>query len=121
MRLERQAVNSRMAGSGGQNANPFRVTYDPQADAAYVRLAKFGPGEAELQLFVEGVPSRADVILDFSSEGKLLGVEVIGARTVLAPELLELAESVSPPENGPDVRHGESQGDPMTRNDQYDL
>jgi uncharacterized protein YuzE len=108
MRLEWQEVTTRVTVPVDPDApgtNPFRVTFDPHADAAYVRLANFRPGDAATQLFVEGVPNRADVIVDFSPEGKLLGVEVIGARAVLSPDLLALAEP--PPENDLGVRRGD--------------
>ena len=71
-----------------------RVTFDPKADAAYVKLANFGPGEAVAQVIVEGIPNLADIVLDFSSDGQLLGMEVIGARAILSPELLA---SANPP------------------------
>ena len=70
--------------------NPFRVTFDPYADAAYIRLANFRPGEARAQVFVDGVPNQADIVLDFNASGQLVGVEIIGARAVLSPELLAL-------------------------------
>jgi uncharacterized protein YuzE len=69
-----------------------RVTYDPQADAAYVHLARIGPGEAASQVYVEAVPGRADVVLDIGRDGTLLGMEVIGARAVLSPQLLASAD-----------------------------
>lgn len=79
-------------------ANPIRVTYDPRADAAYVRLADFQPGAATTQIFVEGIPSPADIVLDFNSAGQLVGVEVVGARSVLSPDLLAIAEPPQQPQ-----------------------
>ncbi len=64
------------------------VTFDPEADAAYVRLAEIAPGQATVQVIVEGVPGPADVVLDFDSAGHLLGIEVIGASAILDPDLL---------------------------------
>lgn len=84
------------SGPNSSGSNPIRVTYDPHADAAYVRMADFRPGAATTQVFVEGVPGPADIVLDFSSNGHLLGVEVVGARALLSPELLAIAEP--PPE-----------------------
>jgi uncharacterized protein YuzE len=84
------------SGPNSSGTNPIRVTFDPHADAAYVRLADFSPGAATTQVLVEGVPSPADIVLDFSSNGQLLGVEIIGARAVLSAELLAVAEP--PPE-----------------------
>jgi len=69
-------------------ANPVWVKFDPEADAAYIGLAVIGPGEAVRQVIVEGVPNSSDIILDFNSSGRLLGVEIIGARAVLSDQLL---------------------------------
>jgi uncharacterized protein YuzE len=77
---------------------PVRVTFDPSVDAAYVRLANSRPGEATVQVSVEGVPNVSDILLDFNSDGQLLGIEIIGARAVLSADLLALADSLPPPE-----------------------
>jgi uncharacterized protein YuzE len=77
-------------------AYPVRLTFDPEADAAYIQLADSEPGEAVDQVIVEGIPSPAEVVLDFNSDGQLLGVEVIGARAVLSPNLLAVADLPPP-------------------------
>jgi len=76
---------------------PDRVTFDAEADAAYVPLARTRPGDATVQVFVRGVPGPADIVLDFDAAGRLLGVEVIGASAILAPELLAAADRLDPP------------------------
>jgi uncharacterized protein YuzE len=67
-----------------------KVTYDGSADAAYVYLAEFGAGASKEQ--VEALEGR--VILDLDAEGRLLGLEVLTARTMLCPETLESAENI---------------------------
>jgi len=51
--------------------------YDPEADAAYIKLADGGYYESE-----EVSPG---VILDFTQDGKLLGIEIMHASKTLAP------------------------------------
>lgn len=78
--------------------SPARVTFDPEADAAYVRLANIGAGEAVMQIVVEGVPGPTDIVLDFGATGQLLGIEVLGATAALSPDLLSAAEPPTPPQ-----------------------
>ncbi len=69
------------------------ATFDPAADAAYFRIAPdFGPGEAVEQHVVERF--RGDVVLDFDAEGRLLGVEVLGARKMLRRSSLDVARKL---------------------------
>lgn len=49
-----------------------RAQYDPEADALYVRL---GEGSAEKQTYMGDYR-----ILDYSKDGRVLGVEFLGAR-----------------------------------------
>jgi uncharacterized protein YuzE len=67
-----------------------RVTLDKSVDAAYIYLADRGGR------YAESVPldsDYGDIVLDFDKDGVLLGVEVLDASTVLAPDLLAQAES----------------------------
>ncbi len=52
-------------------------TYDPQADAAYFRLAK---GDV-----VESAEVSPGVVLDYDADGRILGIEIVGASNILAP------------------------------------
>jgi uncharacterized protein YuzE len=73
-------------GSPPDRAKP-RVTYDAQANAAYVYLVDaIRPGEAVRQQVI------GNVILDFDIDGKLLGIEVLDARGVLRETTLAMAE-----------------------------
>jgi uncharacterized protein YuzE len=51
------------------------TTYDPQADAAYARLA---PKETKIESSREVEPS---VILDLDPDGRLVGIEVLNVRS----------------------------------------
>jgi len=58
----------------------MKVTYDERADAVYIA---FGKGPATVQEVAEGVA------LDWDSEGKLLGIEILDAsKRVANPEVL---------------------------------
>jgi uncharacterized protein YuzE len=68
----------------------MRVTYDPAADAAYVELAgPVGDGEAATTIHSIMTPGdRGEVALDFDADGRLLGIEVLGASAVLPESVL---------------------------------
>ena len=75
------------------------LTYDPEADAAYVALGgPIAPGGAAQQIHSIATPDgRGEVTLDFDTEGRLLGVEVLNASAVLEPGVLDGA---GPPGGG---------------------
>ena len=66
----------------------MKVTYDKDADAAYVYLDPLEPFSSFMYPF-DGVKKDAMVNLDFDQNGRLIGVEVIDARRLLASELLD--------------------------------
>ena len=69
----------------------MRLRYDADVDAAYLSLVDrdLRPGEAVRQSDIVSIPGGvSSVILDVDADGRLLGVEVLGARAVLPPELL---------------------------------
>jgi uncharacterized protein YuzE len=53
------------------------MTYDPEADAAYIYL-----GAAAV---VESEDVSPGVVLDYDAEGRVVGVEVLNASRTLAP------------------------------------
>ena len=70
----------------------MRVTYDSEADAAYIALKPTGPGEARRQVPVKSDEAAGKIILDLDGEGRLIGVEVLKAARGLPRELLDQAE-----------------------------
>jgi uncharacterized protein YuzE len=69
-----------------------RITYDPEADAAYVYLTgdRLTPGRTSIPADPpEGV--QAFVVLDWKDD-RLVGVETLDASHRLHPDLLEEAE-----------------------------
>ena len=67
----------------------MRISYDPEVDAAYITVVdQIGSGEAVKQVIVPREETNAEFILDFDSEGSLLGIEVLAARSGLRPETI---------------------------------
>lgn len=62
------------------------VRYDPEADAAHITLSAAGYHESE-----EVAPG---VILDFDADGRIIGIEVLRARTQLAADTLDAADRI---------------------------
>jgi len=59
------------------------VKYDPEANAAYIRLSPEKVEESE-----EVAPG---IVLDYDAKGRIVGMEVLDARAHLSPELLTKA------------------------------
>ncbi|MGW4050694.1 DUF2283 domain-containing protein [Streptomyces sp. NPDC004779] len=67
----------------------MHIEYDRENDTAYVSLvAHIADGAAVRQVTVDAPGGAADLNLDFDASGRLLGIEVIGARAALPAELL---------------------------------
>ena len=67
----------------------MRVTFDAETDMAYVCLVDaVGPGEAVRQVAADD----GGAVLDYDAQGRLLGIELFGARRRLHPDLLKLAD-----------------------------
>ena len=72
-----------------------RVTYDTAADAAYVYLVGFvAPGAVAQTRPAMLELDQAFIAFDFDSEGKILGIEILGASRVLSKETLESADEL---------------------------
>lgn len=62
----------------------MKLTYDREVDAAYVYLVyPIKEGQAKIQRCV-----NENIMLDFDSKGKLLGVEILNASKVLNKKAL---------------------------------
>lgn len=75
----------------------MKLTYDREADAAYLQIAEvISPGAAVRQIQVEvDDTAQGQFVLDFDSDGKLLGVEVLFASDALHQSVLAAAENES--------------------------
>lgn len=74
----------------------MRITYDGNADAAYIYLIdRIGQGEvAKTSVAGHGSPALNSINLDFDADGRLLGIEVLGAGRALKEETLQGAERI---------------------------
>ncbi len=71
----------------------MRVTYDPEADAAFVYLTSIGAGEAASSTVLDRPIQEGAIIAVFDHADHLVGIEVLGASRVLPREILDAAES----------------------------
>jgi uncharacterized protein YuzE len=71
---------------------PLRVTLDEEADAAYIHLTRdIAPGVAARTVTLDWPAAMINV--DFDSDGRILGVEVLGAKATLPSDLIEQLDS----------------------------
>ena len=64
-----------------------RFPIDPSVDAAYIPIApSIGAGQSVENVVIER--AQGTIVLDFDSEGRLLGVEILGASALLMPGTL---------------------------------
>ncbi|MDQ1353920.1 MAG: hypothetical protein QG657_4229 [Acidobacteriota bacterium] len=71
----------------------MRVTYDKQANAAYVYLAsQILPGSIIDTYTCNPVEVGGEINLDFDNQGRLIGIEILNADKKLPMEVLENAE-----------------------------
>ncbi|WP_396653527.1 DUF2283 domain-containing protein [Microbacterium sp. WCS2018Hpa-9] len=64
----------------------MNIRYDPK------------PGESDRQIAEIAKPDgRGEIILDFDREGRLIGIEVLAAKTLLRPAALSEATLLEPP------------------------
>lgn len=72
----------------------MRLTLDPEADAAYISLVEVRPGDAVRTVVVDDEDlSMASIHLDFDASDHLIGIELLGARRLLHPALLDEQEA----------------------------
>lgn len=60
----------------------LEVTYDHEADSAYIYLKEISEGEVEDSIKV------GDKVLDFDKEGRLLGIEFLDGKAGLPSSIL---------------------------------
>jgi uncharacterized protein YuzE len=72
----------------------MRMTYDSDADAAYLAVEDDVAAGSAVENVVVERPGRGDIVLDFDADGCLLGVEIIGAAGLLRPTAVAAAERI---------------------------
>jgi uncharacterized protein YuzE len=63
------------------------VSWDREANAAYIGFREIRPGEAAKQLEVTDKDGTTAAVLDFDADGELLGIELLDAERQLPREL----------------------------------
>ncbi|PPK65622.1 DUF2283 domain-containing protein [Actinokineospora auranticolor] len=77
----------------GMVAKLVPFTYDPVADASYLDLSgSGGEGPYLRQVLVQNPPGAFDVVFDLDADGRIAGIEVIGASAGLSAALLSADE-----------------------------
>lgn len=70
----------------------MRLTYDPEADAAYIYLAdEIAAGGVARTYPCDPTEVGGMVNLDFDAEGRLIGIEVMDASRMLPSEALRIS------------------------------
>jgi uncharacterized protein YuzE len=71
----------------------MRITFDPDANAVYIYLKdQIPPGGVSRSEFCDVELSGGPVFLQFDSTGRLIGIEILGARELLPAEVLDEAQ-----------------------------
>jgi uncharacterized protein YuzE len=74
-----------------------RVTYDKTANAAYVYLTEPQARAKSAHMYpCDPVDIEGVINLDFDEQGRLIGIEVLAARSKLPEYLLQSAERLDP-------------------------
>ncbi|WP_025156044.1 DUF2283 domain-containing protein [Leifsonia aquatica] len=69
----------------------MRIVYDPELDVAHLLFDEGAP-ISPARVAVGGVPAGGYVDAEYDTDGRLVGLEVLGAQRVLPPEVLAGAE-----------------------------
>lgn len=71
----------------------MHITFDPEANAAYIYLKdSIEPGGVSRSEFCDVELRGGPVFLQFDSNGRLIGIEILGARELLLDETLDEAQ-----------------------------
>lgn len=73
----------------------MKIRYDSSVNAAYIYLvSQIEPGQVKKQYHCDVKKVKGMINLDFDSDGKLLGIEVLDADHFLSKELLDKADVI---------------------------
>ena len=73
----------------------MRITYDRQADAAYLHLTDRPRPGRQVTTRAQPPPGLGAFIALNWHDGRLTGIEILDASTILPPDLLDQAEPAS--------------------------
>ena len=70
----------------------MKLTYDGQADMAYLYIAEdVADGDAAVTVVVDDEDLRGDLAVDLDADGRVLGIEIFNPRAQLRPDVLASA------------------------------
>lgn len=72
-----------------------KLTWDREANAAYLYIRPDGPHEPARTLPVDDKDGATVAVLDFAADGTLLGVELLDADTQLTPAMKAAATDIT--------------------------
>ena len=72
----------------------FKITFDKEADAAYIYFTKTDAGEVKRTYLCDPNENDGMINLDFDKNNRLVGIEVLDASKKLPAELLEGATRI---------------------------
>jgi uncharacterized protein YuzE len=72
----------------------LRVTFDRSADCAFIYLREIEAGGVATACNVECDEAMGDVVVNLDREGRIIGIEIIGATRGLPAAVLESAERI---------------------------
>ena len=70
----------------------MRVRFDPEANAAYIALPRAEGASVARSHVCDVHLDESAILLDFDAEGRLLGVELLGASRLLPGDALDAAD-----------------------------
>lgn len=67
-----------------------RITFEPETDVAYIYLDQTGDGDIAETVSYDDAPEllHGDVNLDLDKDGRLRGIEIVGASKILPESIL---------------------------------
>ena len=80
------------------HADPVEGTYDPEVDAAYLRLIPtVEAGSSRRQVAARTDDLAGELVFDVGEDGRVIGIEVLGATAVLRPETIAQLQRLGAP------------------------
>ena len=70
----------------------IQLTYDKEADAAYIYFSNFPADRVEKTYSCDPIEVNGMINLDFDGKGALIGIEVMDASKKLSKEILDQAK-----------------------------
>jgi uncharacterized protein YuzE len=92
------AASSRSATPACGTLSIVDGTYDPEVDAAYLRLIPtLEEGSSKRQVVARTDDRAGEFVLDVDEDGRNIGIEVLDAKAVLRPETIAQLQRLGTP------------------------